>query len=400
MREATVAPTSIELPMSTPQVQGRCPGALRPMLSGDGWLVRVRPKGGRLTCAQAAGIAALSIRHGNGMIDLTTRANLQLRGVMPHSYPALMDGLQALGLLDTDAAAEGRRNLVVTPFWSDGDGTQVIASALADGLTASDALDLPSKFGFAVDCGASPVLRSTSADIRIERGRHGPGLIVRAEGHATGAQVAAHEAVPAAMELAHWLVAGGAIARGGTARGVPQSRLPARFEAAEAMPWEAPPSRVGPVACGWLAGVEFGQLRAKTLAELAALGALRMTPWRMVLIEGATRAPELAGLIARPDDPLLRVIACGGAPSCLQAAAATRPLARALAAHVPPGELLHVSGCTKGCAHSGKALTLVATPAGFELIHHGKASSTPDIRGVPPGALALHIKTAVDATPL
>ena len=198
---------------------------------------------------------------------------------------------------------------------------------------------------------------------------HGPGLIVRAEGHATGAQVAAHEAVPAAMELAHWLIAGGAVARGRTACGVPQSRLPARFEAAEAMPWEAPPSTVGPVACGWLAGVEFGQLRAKTLAELAALGALRMTPWRMVLIEGATRAPELAGLIAHPDDPLLRVIACAGAPSCLQAAAATRPLARALAAHVPPGELLHVSGCTKGCAHSGKALTLVATPAGFDLIH-------------------------------
>ena len=43
--------------MSGFQVQGWCPGALRPMQSGDGLVVRVRPQAGRLTAAQAAGIA-------------------------------------------------------------------------------------------------------------------------------------------------------------------------------------------------------------------------------------------------------------------------------------------------------------------------------------------------------
>ena len=76
--------------------------------------------------------------------------------------------------------------------------------------------------------------------------------------------------------------------------------------------------------------------------------------------------PELAGLITRADDPMLRVIACTGAPGCLQAHAATRPLARALAPHVT--QTLHVSGCAKGCAHPGAApLTLTATPDGFDL---------------------------------
>ncbi len=60
-----------------------------------------------------------------------------------------------------------------------------------------------------------------------------------------------------------------------------------------------------------------------------------------------------------------RVIACTGAPGCLQASVETRALARALAPHVPGG-MLHVSGCAKGCAHPGAApLMVTATPGGL-----------------------------------
>ena len=44
------------------------------------WFACVRAAGG-LSSAQAAGIAELAARHGNGLIDLTGRANLQIRGV-------------------------------------------------------------------------------------------------------------------------------------------------------------------------------------------------------------------------------------------------------------------------------------------------------------------------------
>ena len=67
--------------MTTFAIKGWCPSALRPMLSGDGLVVRLRPRGGRLSAAQAVGIAALAKRCGNGLIDLTGRANLQIRGV-------------------------------------------------------------------------------------------------------------------------------------------------------------------------------------------------------------------------------------------------------------------------------------------------------------------------------
>ena len=55
--------------MSAVAIKGWCPGALRPMQSGDGLVVRVRPFGGRLEAAQVAGIADLAERYGNGLID-------------------------------------------------------------------------------------------------------------------------------------------------------------------------------------------------------------------------------------------------------------------------------------------------------------------------------------------
>ena len=65
---------------AAPRVRGWCPGALRPMLSGDGMLLRVRPMLGEVSAEAMRGLCDLAGRHGNGLIDLTSRANLQLRG--------------------------------------------------------------------------------------------------------------------------------------------------------------------------------------------------------------------------------------------------------------------------------------------------------------------------------
>ena len=70
--------------------KGWCPGALRPMPSGDGLLVRLRLSGGALSADLARQISRLASRHGNGAIDLTQRANLQLRGVRDETLPALI----------------------------------------------------------------------------------------------------------------------------------------------------------------------------------------------------------------------------------------------------------------------------------------------------------------------
>ena len=58
-----------------------CDPRMKRMAHGDGWLVRLHPPGARLTPAQLRRIAALAARHGNGLIEISARGNMQLRGV-------------------------------------------------------------------------------------------------------------------------------------------------------------------------------------------------------------------------------------------------------------------------------------------------------------------------------
>lgn len=378
--------------MSAPLVKGWCPGALRPMLSGDGLLVRLRPRLGRLTQIQAAGVAMLARKYGNGLIDLSSRANLQLRGVREADHSALINGLDALGLVDEDAALEARRNLVIAPFWKADDATVRLGTALEAVLAAPDAPELPGKFGFALDLGPKPVLGDISADIRLERGMDGQ-IICRAEGTQTGKPVSEAEAIPTLLLLAQWFLASGGARdqRGRMAAHLAAGAvLPPGFQDVPRQSIYAPMPGPGCVETGVLVGLAFGQMHSETLAALAALGPLRMTPWRMLLIESVVSMPDLPEIITREDDPLLRVIACTGAPGCAQAYQPTRHLARMLAPFIPEAGLLHVSGCVKGCAYPRSApLTLVGTDQGFDLIRGGVASASPAATGLPADAAKL-----------
>ncbi|MBO1325718.1 precorrin-3B synthase [Acetobacter sp. TBRC 12305] len=363
--------------MTAPLVKGWCPGAWRPMPSGDGLLVRIRPRGGRLSREQAAGITRLADWHGNGMIELSTRGNIQLRGVTPATHAPLVTGLAALGLIDPTPEAEGLRNIVTTPFWQGGDGTVELTARLENALLDGPTPDLPAKFGFAVDTGTRPVLRDVSADIRLERDPSGA-LLCRADGTSSGARVTPETAIPVALELARWFAASGghgrmqACLQAGAA-------LPAIFTGVDAAPRCTQPGPVpGPSAAGFMIGLPFGQMRARTLFALANIAPLRVTPWRMLLLEGQAGAPDLDDIITHAEDPLLRVVACPGLPDCAQAHQPTRPLARALAPHVPKGRVLHVSGCAKGCAQPQRAwLSLVAQAHGFGLVRNGNAKAAP-----------------------
>src|SRR5581483_4290649 len=128
----------------------------------------------------------------------------------------------------------------------------------------------------------------------------------------------------------------------------------------------------------------LGQITHTALRYLGVRSrALRMTPWRMILVEGLHQMPDCEGIITAADDPLLRATACTGAPRCMQAQAETRMLAAVLAPRVAADASLHISGCAKGCAHSGNAtITLVATEKGFDLIRNGSVRDTPALRGL------------------
>lgn len=344
-------------------VRGWCPTAWRPMMAGDGLLVRLRPPLGRMSRAQAEGLCAGALRHGNGHIDLTNRAALQIRGVGADEHDALMERLVALGL--------ARRNgdmpapLIVNPDWAPGDATDSIASELI--ARADELPDMPGKIGFAVDAGSAPVLTDVPADFRIERGMSG-GLILHCDGRDRGVPVKVSEAVSEIIAIAHWFMASGGASAGRMARhGAPLPITPSEAPA-------PPRSRADCLAAasGRYQAVPFGRIEAETL--LTAMDdethAIRLTPWRGLIVEGSNAPSD------DPADPRLSVDACPGAPACPQASVATRDLAARLAPHVAG---LHISGCAKGCARPKQAAAVLTGRDGrFDLARDARAGGQPE----------------------
>jgi precorrin-3B synthase len=350
------------------------------MAAGDGLLLRVRPALGQVTPVQLRLLGEVASRYGNGAIDLTGRAGLQLRGVSAEGCVAARQALIAGGLVDPDPARDAR-SLQIAPGWQVGDDTHRIATELYERL--DELPPLPGKIGIAIDAGAARALADSPADFRVERGAAG-GLILRAEGRALGVQLPPGGEVSALIALARWFVDSGGIAAGRMARHA--AALPGWVTGLLEPAPVAPPPSLGAHALGCTIGLPFGRIEAVALsamADLAGLTGVRMTPWRRLVLEGV--APGVAGL---PDaDPrLLAVDACVGAPACPQASVATRPLARRLATMVAGG--LHVSGCAKGCARQRPAdIVLTGRDGRFDLARHARAGDPPVATGLSPGQL-------------
>jgi precorrin-3B synthase len=149
--------------------RGWCPGTLRPMLTGDGLLVRLHPPGNALTPDQLAYVAELASRHGNGQIEISGRGNLQLRGIREEAHPVLVDDLFAAGLVD-EAGGDGPNRLVLTsPLAGSAADELLDAAALAETIerTGRSIGGLPAKFLIVVDGGGALALDGFAADLRI-----------------------------------------------------------------------------------------------------------------------------------------------------------------------------------------------------------------------------------------
>lgn len=366
-----------------PDAKGWCPGAYRPMMSGDGLVVRVRPLLARVTAEQAFGLCDLAEQFGSGTIDLTNRANLQIRGVRPEDHEALLDGLRGLELLPDDPALEARRNILVPPDWVDGDATSTITRELIQKL---DELPiLPAKFGFAIDAGTAPMLANQSGDLRIERSDDG--WIARADGLPRGVPVTLDTAVDQLIEMANWFIASGGFDTKRMARHLTSVKAPDDWQQV-APRHEHDGPLIGQNPIGAVYGVAFGQMIAQDLrALLNACGckALRVTPWRLILTEDAAPVKSET-FITDPNDPLLRIDACSGAKGCPAGEFDTRALARELAG-LTEGSL-HVSGCAKGCARPRVAdVTLVGRDGKIDLVQNGLPWDEPMARALAPSAL-------------
>jgi precorrin-3B synthase len=400
---------------SVPPRRGICPGLSRPLPTGDGLLVRMLPIG-TIALDAFSKLCAGARRHGNGIIEITARGSIQVRGLSADSAPQFAADIADLGIAAADSVpilCNPLAGLDPTELFDATAFAAALRRALSQ-LSLADRLD--PKVSIVIDACAPLNLAGVAADIRVHGQLHDSGTVFRLAVGGDEASafdlgtVAFHHCVEAIARLllilaqrrarARDIVAveglgsfdealafarGGSLSQRNREAGKRITGRPSR-QASDAIGQHA--LRDGSLACG--IGLAFGHAEASALEKLAAAAAaagargLRTAPNRSLLAIGLTRETVVDfvasaaqhGFVTQAEDPRRHVIACAGAPLCASAHIAARTiaprLAEAAAAHLCAGLTIHVSGCAKGCAHSGAAsLTLVGTPQDCALIANG-----------------------------
>jgi precorrin-3B synthase len=386
------------------------------MATGDGLLVRLLPIGTIALDAFAA-LGAAARQHGNGIVEVTSRGSIQIRGLSAASAPRFAAAVAALGI------AAGNGIPVLTDPLAGLDPDEIIdATALAADLRAalarsSLAQRLSAKVSVTIDGGGALGFDRLAADVHLHAetadgvallcvsiGGDGKSaipigciavrdgvevtkrlfdIIARRSQHARAHDIVAAEGIAVFRSAAEDLL---------VASARPRLRGNERKE-----PIGSHSLRDGTFAYG--IGLAFGHADAMSLQRLSeaakAAGArgMRAAPGRTLMIVGLTQqaassfaaAAQALGFIVRADDPRRHVIACAGAPICASANIAARAIAPEIAAaaaaaapHLDGSFQIHISGCAKGCAHPAPAaLTIVGTSSGCALIAKGTIRDTP-----------------------
>jgi precorrin-3B synthase len=134
-----------------------CPGIFHAVPAKDGLLLRVRVPGGLIDSRQLSALSALSVELSDGNIEITSRANIQLRAVKSRDLDSIAEHLTSVGLLPS-REHDRVRNIIASPFAGLDSGelldTRPLVRSLDERLTADPELaELHPKFSMALDGG-------------------------------------------------------------------------------------------------------------------------------------------------------------------------------------------------------------------------------------------------------
>jgi precorrin-3B synthase len=423
-------------PARRPVPREACPSLVAPMATGDGLIARLLPADGEMPVAALAAIAAAAARFGNGVVEVTQRGSLQVRGLSATTAKDLERAVHAAGAspppgppVHVGPLAGLDRAEIADP--------RPLAALLRTGLAAVVTASSPAKLAIVVDGGGAYGLDALSADLRLVavRTSGAPAWRLETDDGPVSPPLQSVEAVAAAVSF----VAGLDRSR----RKRPRPRVPMApvgvLHAAGSL---------GDAAVGVV--VPFGFTDAGRLATIAAAArqagteTVRLAPGHGLVFvgpgagtardsrddagasgrdvaggrgvaggggvagappPGEDRAAQACGFspaallaaaaelgfIVRRDDPRLALSVCAGAPACGSGEAPTRALADAVVAAAAPliaaGGGVHLSGCAKGCARAAPAdLTIVGIGGRYGLVRDGRAGDLP-VETVSPDAL-------------
>ena len=362
--------------------------------SQDAFMLRLRAPGGIISAHQAAGLADIAEQFGGGYLDVTTRANLQIREIGAGDAVSVLEAVQELGLTSRGAGADNIRNITGSPAAGIDPHELIDTRPLCRELhhyilNHRELYGLPRKFNIAFDGGGRLAVLEDTNDIGFAAVAVGPGKAVPPGvyfrmllGGVTGHETFARNA-GVLLEPGETLAAAAAVVRTFIAHGERTDRRRARLkylierwgiekflaEASAYLPfqWRAAPAGIAEprgeidkrghvgvhpqkqAGLYWLGVVlPVGRLRAAQLRALAQLaqrwgsGELRLTVWQNFLVPGIreTDVPavvaeiEALGLATAASAVRGGIVACTGNAGCKYALADTKRHGLALADHL------------------------------------------------------------------
>lgn len=378
----------------------------------DAFMSRLRIPGGVVTTHQLRELARIAQQLTSGYVQITTRANFQMRLIQPKDCPEFLRRIQAIGLHTRGSGADNIRNLTMNPT-AGVDPVELIdvspfVHAIGQTIINDRSFyDLPRKFNIAYDGGGLIGSVEDTNDIGVKAVKLGDEILFRiALGGATGHKSFARDlgvVVPPAeinkvvVAVLRVYIEHGCRTNRKRARlkhlletmspneyltlvekklGTPLRRAP--YDLAQ-MRWasqELPHSHVGDfpqkqrglnyvgAACPVGHITPKQMLRVAELADLYGSGEVRLTVWQNFIIPNVPdafvptlkRALEKAGLPVKQSNIATGVIACTGNSYCKFAQANTKGHALELIKHLEKKlELdqpvnIHVTGCPNSCA--------------------------------------------------
>ncbi|EKQ68488.1 assimilatory nitrite reductase (ferredoxin) precursor [Leptolyngbyaceae cyanobacterium JSC-12] len=396
-----------------------CPGLFYGTLAQDGFLIRIRTPGGLLNAQQGWAIATLVERWGSVSLQVTNRANLQIRAVHDAPTADIFQTLQTLGLAAQNPTVDHLRNVMTSPTAGIDFQELIDTRPFVQGLDAyiqshPELVDLPAKFSIGIDGGGTVGIGTRSPkpwehrynEIQlaavIENGAVYFRLALGGDKQLWDTQVAIRpdECVPVVAALAtvycnyvnqfphrskkprmkhllhDW----------GIERYLQQvnQHLPRPLGSVSACSSPAPSQPfahigVHPQRQSGLSYIgiplQLGLLTATQLRELVRLSQtfgrhhLRLTPWQTIVLPDILdeQVPEVlqhlsaADLSVSDNQVDAAIVACSGKPGCAGSKTQTQTHAIALASYLKQHLMLtspvniHLTGCPKSCAQPSPA---------------------------------------------
>ena len=406
-----------------------CPGLFRIVPALDGGICRIKLTRGQLGSSQLRALADIVTAHAGGAVELTNRANLQIRGVTPGAEANLIQALREAGLGAETPGADDVRNVMVSPLAGDDPAAIADVTPLADTILARLQAEpryhvLSPKFSLQIDGGEAIAMTEHPNDIwlsAVDAQTYAFGfancppvdprdraagfvaaddavhfvfacldrfLVFNGRRTESGQEISRFRHLLATEKLDDFLSALPVKMRrdGGTATWRRQQPMPFAHIGAYDL-------RGDLVALG--AMPPLGRVTAENLRRLADLadifsgGALRLTPWQSLMLVNvaagdSTRAISglaALGFVTNHEQALGAIIACTGSNGCASGHADTKLDALNLARRLdttgfsPFG--IHLTGCSKSCAAPRPAAaTLVGVaPGRYDLFWRGDSAA-------------------------